>query len=111
MESTHHLADYPGALHVTAVGPQPHLAGLVEDAPLHRFHPIAGVRQSAGVDHRVGVLQERAAHLLADVDVDYPLGDLRRGRQCRGSSGHPPIVDRNPPAEVFRHGFPASVFW
>src|ERR1700710_599951 len=40
---------------------------------------VARVGQRAGVDDRVGVLQEGAAHLLVDVDVEDALGELLRG--------------------------------
>jgi hypothetical protein len=54
----HHLADDAGALDVPAVGAQPHLRHLVEDAALHGLESVACIGERAGVDHRVGVLEE-----------------------------------------------------
>ena len=78
----HHLADDTAALDVSAFGSEPELAHAEQDSSLHGLEPVAGVRQGTGVDHRVGVLQERPLHLLLDVDVDDPLGEVcfrRRG--------------------------------
>ena len=69
VQLSHHLADDAGALDVPAVGPKAHVGHLVQDAPLHRLQPVAGVGKRAGVDHRVGVLEERPLHLGRDVDV------------------------------------------
>ena len=70
MQPAHDLADDAGALDVPAVGSQSHLRHLEQDAPLDRLQAVARVGQGAGVDDRVGVLEERAPHLLGDVDVD-----------------------------------------
>ena len=76
------------ALHVGAVGAQPQLAHPEQDAALHRLQAVAGVGQGAGVDDAVGVLEEGAAHLLLDVDVDDPLGEARRrGRRAAARHG------------------------
>ena len=69
----HDFADDPLALHVGAVGSQPQLAHPEEDPPLDRLQPVAGVREGAGVDDGVRVLEEGVAHLLLDVDVDDAL--------------------------------------
>ena len=37
---------------------QPHLAHLEQNAALNRFETIAGIRQGAGVDHRIRILEE-----------------------------------------------------
>ena len=89
VEAAHHLADDAGALDVAAVGPQPHVGHRVEDAPLHRLEPVAGVGEGAGVDDGVGVLEERGAHLVAHVGVDDVLlevvGEVLLGRApCHG---------------------------
>ena len=81
----HHLADDAGALHMGPVGAQSHLVHRVEDAPLDRLQSVPGVGQRPGVDHRVGVLQERRLHLVGDVDVDDMFLELV-------------IVDGGPPA-------------
>ena len=86
VEAPHHLSDDAGALDVSAVGPEAHLVHLVEDAPLYRFHTVARIRQGALVDHRVRVLQEAAAHLLGDVDVDDLFGEILGG--TGSSTGH-----------------------
>ena len=75
----HDLADDPLALHVRAVRPQPELAHAVEDPPLHRLEAVARVGQRPRVDDGVGVLEERVAHLLLDVDVDDLLDEVLGG--------------------------------
>ena len=76
-----------------AVRAQAHLGHRVEDPALHRLQAVAGVGQGAGVDDRVGVLQERPLHLLLDVDVDDALGEVLGRRRWRGSTaGHGPII-------------------
>ena len=84
----HHLADDAAALDVTALGPQAQLGHPVEDAALHRLEPVPGVGQGAGVDDRVGVLEERPLHLLLDVDVDDLLREVLRGGRRAGTTGH-----------------------
>ena len=69
VQLSHHLAGDARGLHVPAVGPQPHLGHLVQDAPLHRLEAVAGIRERSRVDHRVRVFEERALHLGRDVDV------------------------------------------
>jgi len=85
----HHVADHSGALHVAAVGPQPHLGHPEEDPPVHRLEPVTRVGQRAAVDDRVGVLEEGPLHLVGDVDVGDLLGEVavRRGRRL-GPAGH-----------------------
>jgi hypothetical protein len=95
VEAAHHLTDHAGGLHVAAVGPQPHVVHRVEDPPLHRLQPVAGVGQRAGVDDRVGVLQEAGPHLVADVDVDDVLLEVLR-RWGRGAAGHARILSTAP---------------
>ena len=85
VQGRHHVADDAGALHVTAIRPQPHLGHPVEDPPVHRLEAVPGVRQGPGVDDRVGVLEVRALHLVGDVDVDDVLGEVVVGRD--GGSG------------------------
>ena len=89
VQLAHHLADDAGALDVPAVGAQAHLVHRVEDPALHRLEPVAGVRQGAGVDDRVRVLQERALHLGGDVDVDDLVGDGLAGWWCATGHGAP----------------------
>ena len=87
VELAHDLADDAGALDVAAVGAQAHLGHLEQDPALDRLEPVAGVGQGPGVDDRVGVLEERALHLLGDVDVDDAL--RRGGRWWRWvAAGH-----------------------
>ena len=85
----HDLADDPLALDVGAVGAQPQLAHPEQDAPLDRLQPVARVREGAGVDDGVRVLEEGVAHLLLDVDVDDALLDrlVRRG-STRAAARH-----------------------
>ena len=86
VQLAHHLADHPGALHVRGVGTDAHVVHRVEDAALDGLEAVAGVRQGAGVDHRVGVLQVAGLHLRGDVDVDDPLGDLVLGFRLHAPS-------------------------
>ena len=89
VQLAHHVADDAGALHVPAVGPQAHVGHLVQDPPLHRLQAVPGVGKRAGVDDRVGVLEERPLHLARDVDVLDALVDRlgRRGAGHRASCG------------------------
>ena len=64
----HDLADHRRALHVRAVGPQVLVEHRVEDPPVHRLEPVAHVGQGPRDDDRHGVLEERALHLLLDLD-------------------------------------------
>lgn len=88
MELTHHLTDDAGALDVAAVGPQPHLVHLVQDAAVHGLETVAGVRQGARVDDRIRVLEEGTLHLVDDVDVEDPLLEVVRRRGLRAAAGH-----------------------
>ena len=87
VQLAHDLADDSGALDVAAVRAQAHLAHLEQDAAMDRLETVAGVRQGAGVDHRVGVLEEALGELRRDVDVDDVLVGDGRGRR-RGARGH-----------------------
>ena len=89
VQLAHHLADDAGALDVPALGAQAHLAHLVDDAAVHRLEAVACVRQGAGVDDRVRVLEEGALHLVDDVDVEDPLLVRVVGRRgLRAAAGH-----------------------
>ena len=76
VQFAHHLAHHAGGLHVRARGQQVHLTHLVHDAALHRLHAVACIRQRARVDHRVGIFQERFAHLLGERGLHDVLLDL-----------------------------------
>jgi hypothetical protein len=92
VELSHDVADDAGGLHVRLVRTQAHLVHLEQDAALDGLEAIACVRQRAGVDDRVRVLEERALHLGGDVDVDDVLVSLGR----LGTCGHG--FDRRIPA-------------
>ena len=85
VQLAHDLAHHAGALDVAAVRAQAHLAHHVQDAPLHRLQAVAGVRERPRIDHRIGVLQERAFHLGGDVDVDDVLGEVAGLAPLRGA--------------------------
>src|SRR6185437_5508495 len=86
VQAAHDVADHAGALDVARGGPQAHLVHLEQDAPLDRLQAVAGVRERAGVDDAVGVLQVGAAHLLGDVDIDDVLFDVFGRRRCRAAA-------------------------
>ena len=88
VELAHDVADDAGALDVAALRPQAHLGHLEQDPALDRLQAVAGIGQRAGVDHRVGVLEERPLHLLRDVDVEDALGEVPGWRRCGGTSCH-----------------------
>ncbi len=91
VQLAHDLADDAGRLHVAAVGAQAHVVHLEQDPAVHRLQAVAGVRQRAAVDDRVGVLEKAALHLVGDVDVDDRLADwLGRGllAGAAGLAGH-----------------------
>jgi hypothetical protein len=92
VQLAHDVADDPPALHVTAVGPQAHVVHRVQDPALHRLQAVARVGEGTRVDDRVRVLEERALHLLLDVDVDDALGEVLGRRRRRGTAGHGRIV-------------------
>ena len=64
----HDLAHDLGALVVRPVRAQPVVEHGVEDPAVHRLEAVAHVGQGAGDDDRHGVLEERALHLLLDLN-------------------------------------------
>ncbi len=94
MELAHHLADHTGRFHIRAVRIQIHLAHLIDDAPLHRLQTIPGIGQSAGVNHRIRVFEERFAHLLVQRRFDDMLLDRMRviGGFCRSAVRHHAVI-------------------
>ena len=62
MVLAHHVADDAGRLAVRLVRRVACLVHAVQDAPVHRLQPVAGVRQRARHDHAHGVIEVRAAH-------------------------------------------------
>ena len=92
VQPAHDLADHAGALHVRTVGAQPHLGHLVQDAALNGLQAVPDVREGALVDHRVGVLEVTAAHLVGDVDVDDVLFEVLWRWGCRSASCHAVIL-------------------
>ena len=64
----HDVADDLGALVVRSVGPEPVVEHGVEDPAVHRLEAVAHVGQGPGHDDRHGVLEERALHLLLDLN-------------------------------------------
>ncbi len=68
VEVPHDLAHRLGALGVGAVGAEVLLVHRVQDAAVHRLEAVADVGQGPRHDDRHGVLEERALHLLLDLD-------------------------------------------
>ena len=50
MKLSHHIADDARRLHMAAVGTQPHLRHLIEDAALYRLEAVTSIRQGPRVD-------------------------------------------------------------
>ena len=71
MERAHHVADDLGGFLERRAGVEPQQAHAVEDAPVHRLQPVAGVRQRAMHDGRerigeIALFQRIAQHDLVD---------------------------------------------
>ena len=64
------LADHAGALGVTLVVLQAFAVHGGEDAAMDRLQAVAGIRQRAPYDHRHGIGEIGAAHLLFNVHGD-----------------------------------------
>src|SRR5690606_27938414 len=69
----HHVADDTGRLAVLAIGPQAQLGHAVQDTALHRFEPVAHVRQGAVHDDAHRVVDVGSLHLLVHADGEYAL--------------------------------------
>jgi hypothetical protein len=67
-----HFADHARALDVTLVGGVPLLVHGVENSPMHRLEPVAHVRERPADDDAHRVVEIRLAHLVFDVDGDFP---------------------------------------
>ena len=68
----HHIAHGPRRF---AVGLVMGIAGLMhgkEDAPMHRFQPVAQIGDRAGDDDAHRVVDERGLHLLAEMSIEGP---------------------------------------
>ena len=68
MVLTNHVTDDTGRLSVGLVMRIARLMHRVEDAPVHRFQTIAGIRQRTAHDHAHGVVEIGALHLVFDGD-------------------------------------------
>ncbi len=90
MEVPHDLAHGLGALGVGPVGPQVLLVHRVQDPAVHGLEPVTYVGQRPGHDDGHGVLEERALHLLLDLD------GLDRGWDRLGDLGPGPAVTTTP---------------
>ena len=78
----HDVADHLGALVVRPIGSEPVVEHGVEDPAVHRLEAVADVGQGPGDDDRHGVLEERALHLLLDLDrFDGPADRVLAGRR------------------------------
>ena len=93
----HDVAHHLGALVVRPVGAQAPVEHGVEDPAVHRLEAVAHVRQGPGHDDRHGVLEERALHLLLDLD-----GLDRAARPAHRRSGGVPFARRPLPGPRFR---------
>ena len=78
VQFTHDLAGHTGTLHMPLIRAQSHLLHHVEDAPLHRFQPVARIRQSTRINNRVGVLQKAGFHLGRDINIDNIFDNINR---------------------------------
>ncbi|MNT09405.1 hypothetical protein D3C72_1441860 [compost metagenome] len=55
VELTHDVADDAGAFLERSIGPEPHLAHGMNDAPMHRLQAVADVRKRTMHDGRQGI--------------------------------------------------------
>ena len=65
---TQHLTNDSSRFLVGRIRPDAHVVHRVENAPLHRFHPISCVWQRPRNDYTHRVIQIRRLHLFVDVD-------------------------------------------
>ena len=87
----HHVADHPGRLHRRPVRPEPGVVHAVQHPAVHRLEPVPDVRQRPGHDHAHRVVDERALHLLLDVDR---LGAIVFGPESGPVTSRPPNVTK-----------------
>ena len=81
VEVAHHVADDLGALAVGGVRVQAQQAHHIKDAPVHRLHPVARVRQRAVHDGRQRVGEIALLKRGLEVDRFYvPAGRIAAGR-------------------------------
>jgi hypothetical protein len=71
----HHVADDPGALHVSAVRPEARVVHRVQDLAVHRLEAVADVGQRTSDDHAHRVVEIRPLHLDLEADGLDPLRD------------------------------------
>ncbi len=62
-----HLADDACRLFERGTGTDAHIVHGIQDPAVDRLQSVTRIRQGARHDHRHGVIQVRAAHLLVDV--------------------------------------------
>ena len=72
MEFTQDFADDLGAFAIRFVPGQPQLEHTVQDAPVHRLEAVAHVGKRAADNHAHRVVEIRLAHLVFNVDGDFP---------------------------------------
>ena len=76
---THDVAHNAGAFHIGFCLVKPVLMHGVKDAAMHRFQPVAHIRNGAGDDNRHRIIEVGALHLLFDCYRRHTfLGDRRR---------------------------------
>jgi hypothetical protein len=96
----HHVTGDAGGLHVRAVRTSVELVHAPQDAAMHGLEAVARVGERPADDDRHGVLEERALHLLLDLDgLDAAAGGDDRREVDRW------LVARTTVARAWRRGF------
>jgi hypothetical protein len=89
MERAHHVADDFRAFLEGGARIETQNMHAVEDAPVHRFQPIAGVGQGAAHDRREGIGEVALFERVAQIDRLSANPSLRRRREVFSHARRP----------------------
>jgi hypothetical protein len=104
VEFAQHLPDDPRAFLVRPRTGHTQFLHAIEHPTVHRLQPIAHVRQRPADDHRHRIIDVGGAHLVLDVDRDYPFSFCHFfliGGSARTLSGPP--LKREPESTLLHH--------
>ena len=82
MERAHHIADDLRAFLESGAGIEPQNMHAIEDAPVHRLQPVAGVGQGPPHDGRERIGEITLLERLAQIDVFRPFRSDGGGVMC-----------------------------